>query len=128
MARKFLVMIRSLNPNYIMAISKARQPGLPKTALLRGAWRWYVALFTALSFCLVVATAESHLHKTTASAHDCGICCVVFDKLADAPTPPALVQPAAMPSYRIKNIAAYEVAYSSPQLLPPSCGPPHSFV
>jgi hypothetical protein len=110
-----------------MAISKARLPGLPKTALLRGAWRWYVALFTALSFFLLVATAESHLHKTAAAAHDCVVCSVVLDKLVDTPPPP-LVHPVEMSPYRVDVYEAFEVAYSSPQLLPPSCGPPHAYV
>lgn len=121
-------MIPPLSPKHIMATSKARQPGLPKTALLRGAWRWYVALFTALSFFLLVATAESHLHKTATAAHDCVVCNVVLDKLADAPTPPALVHPVEMSAYCVVAFEAFEVAYSSPQLLPPSCGPPQTSV
>ncbi|MDB5935346.1 MAG: hypothetical protein JWQ01_2690 [Massilia sp.] len=111
-----------------MAISKARPTGLPKTALLRGAWRWYVALFTALSFFLLVATAESHLHNNAAAAHDCVVCSVVLDKLADTPTPPTLVHPVEMSPYRVDVFEAFEVAYSSPQLLPPSCGPPYASV
>jgi hypothetical protein len=111
-----------------MPLSKARRPGLPKTALLRGAWRWYVAVFTALSFFLLVATAESHLHKTAAAAHDCVVCSVVLDKLADTPTPPPLVHHLDMSAYRVDVYEAFEVAYSSPQLLPPSCGPPHASV
>jgi hypothetical protein len=96
---------------------------------MRGIWRWYVALLTALSFCLVVATSASHLHQTTAAAHDCAICCVVVDKLADAPPPLALVHAVMLRSYRIiVDGTRFEVAYASSQLLPPSRGPPRASV
>jgi hypothetical protein len=96
-------------------------------AHMRGAWRWCVALFTALSFCLVVATSASHLHETTAAAHDCAICSVVIEKLAGAPPPPPLVHTVALQSYRIVAISPVEAAYSSPRLRPPSRGPPPAF-
>lgn len=110
----------------MMSSSAWRQGSLANAAQVRGVWRWYVALLTVLSFCLVVATSASHLHKSTAAAHDCAICCVVLDKLADAPTPPALVHAVTLQSYLIAANRAIAVAYSSPQLLPPSCGPPHA--
>ena len=109
-----------------MEHSTRRQFSSTKAAHLRGIWRWYVALFTALSFCLVVATSASHLHQTAAAAHDCAICGVVIDKLADAPAPSVLVHAVTLQSYRIVASPAFEVAYASPQLLPPSCGPPHA--
>jgi hypothetical protein len=109
-----------------MEFSASRQVSMAKAAHVRGAWRWCVALFTALSFCLVVATSASHLHKTAAAAHDCAICCVVLDKLADAPPVPVLVHAGMLQSYRIVTISSFEVTYPSPDLLPPSCGPPHA--
>lgn len=109
-----------------MKFSTRRQVSLADTAHARGVWRWYVALFTALSFFLVTAASASHLHKTAAANHDCAICCVILDKLADAPPPPSLVHAVTLQSYRIVAPPAFEVSYSSPELLPPSCGPPHA--
>ena len=90
----------------------------------RVAWRWYVALLTALSFCLVVASSASHLHKEAKTVHDCAICCVVLDKLGGAPPAPSLVHAVTLQSYRIVALRTFESTYRSPQLLPPSCGPP----
>jgi hypothetical protein len=110
----------------LMDISTRRRVSL-NAAPMRGVWRRCVALFTALSFFLVVATSASHLHETTAAAHACAICCVVVEKLAGAPPPPLLVHAVALQSYRIVAAAPVEVAYCSPRLRPPSCGPPHAF-
>jgi hypothetical protein len=109
-----------------MEISTRRQVSLVNAAHMRGVWRWCVALFTALSFCLVVATSASHLHAQAAAAHDCAICCVVLDKLAGAPTAPLLVHAVTLQSYRIFAILKLEVAYSCSHLYPPICGPPHA--
>jgi hypothetical protein len=109
-----------------MEISTRRQDRSVNAAHMRGVWRWYVALFTALSFCLVVATSASHLHKTAAAVHDCAICWVVGDKLSGTP-PPLLAHAVKLQSYRIAAISRFEVAYSSPRLRPPSCGPPRAF-
>lgn len=111
-----------------MQISTRKQPGPADAAHMRGAWRWYVALLTALSFFLVTAASASHLHQTAAANHDCAICCVVLDKLADAPPPPVLVlvHAATLQSYRLVAVTECEVSYSLLQLLPPSCGPPHA--
>ncbi|MBC7453365.1 MAG: hypothetical protein H7335_06610 [Massilia sp.] len=87
-------------------------------------WRWFVALFTALSFCMVVASSASHLHKEAKAIHDCAICCVVFDKLAEAPPAPLLVHAATLQSYRLLAPRAFIDAYLAAQLLPPSRGPP----
>jgi hypothetical protein len=109
-----------------MEISTRRQVSLVNAAHIRGVWRWYVALFTALSFCLVVATSASHLHAQAASAHDCAICCVVLDKLAGAPPAPVLAHAVTLQSYRIVATFRLQPAYSCSHLLPPICGPPHA--
>jgi hypothetical protein len=114
-----------LNGKRLMRISKQRQFSWLNAARMRGFLRWYVALFTALSFCLVVATSESHMHTAAAAAHDCAICSVVLDKLAGAPPMPLLAHAFTLQSYRVVAISRVETAYSSPRLLPPSCGPPH---
>jgi hypothetical protein len=93
---------------------------------MRGVWRWSVALFTALSFWMVMATSASHLHKSAAAAHDCAICCVAVDKVAGAPAAPALVHTVTLQSYRIAADLAIAFVYSSIRLLPPSCGPPQA--
>lgn len=95
-------------------------------AQMRGIWRWFVTLFTALSFILVVATSASHLHTQAAAAHDCAICCVVLDKLGGAPPAPILIHAVTLQSYRIVAVAQLALVYSASRLLPPSCGPPHA--
>jgi len=86
-------------------------------------WRWYVALLTALSFCLVVASA-SHLHEEAKAVDDCAICCVVLDKLVEAPPAPLLVHATTLQSYRLLAPRAFKDACLAAQLLPPSRGPP----
>jgi hypothetical protein len=117
-----------LNGKRMMEISKQRQFGWLNAARMRGFWRWSVTLFTALSFCLIVATSESHMHTAAAAAHDCAICSVVLDKLSGAPSMPLLAHAFTLQSYRVDVVSRVETAYSSPRLLPPSCGPPHASV
>ncbi|HAT32378.1 MAG TPA: hypothetical protein DCW29_16475 [Janthinobacterium sp.] len=115
-----------------------RQPSSQHESVRRGAtlrlrrrardpWRLCVALFTALSFILLLATAATHHHKAF-EAQDCALCSAVLDKVADVATPPVLVRQAEILLYFIQVATAQAVAYASPHLLPPSCGPPHATV
>jgi hypothetical protein len=92
----------------------------------RAGWRLCLAWFTALAFVLMVAGAASHTHDSTLAAHDCALCSAVVDKIADVPVPPVLVRHCELQSYRILASSAAPVAYATPNLLPPSCGPPHA--
>jgi hypothetical protein len=103
----------------------SRQPAAT-TSAVRGGWRLCLALFAALSFVLLVSTAATHQHKSALSAHDCALCSAVADKIADTPAPPAVVLVLQLQPYRLLSLAAYVAAYVSPELLPPSCGPPHA--
>ena len=88
------------------------------------AWRRCVALFTLLVFVLLVATSGSHVHDSTVAAHDCALCSAVVDAVGDAPAPPALVLHLPATSYFLTIREPVTVAYVSPSLLPPGCGPP----
>lgn len=92
----------------------------------RAGWRLYVAWLTTLAFVLLVAGAASHIHESALAAHDCALCSAVVDKIADVPAPPVLVSHFELQSYRILVGSATPVAYATPNLLPPSCGPPHA--
>lgn len=87
-------------------------------------WRWCVSLFTLLVFVLVVATAGSHVHDSTAATHDCAVCSAVVDAVGAAPPAPALVQQLAATAYLLVQVAPLLATYACPPLLPPSCGPP----
>jgi hypothetical protein len=95
-------------------------------SVVRGGWQLCVALFAALSFVLLVSTAATHQHKSALSAHDCALCSAVADKIADTPAPPAVVLVLQLQPYLLLSLAAYVATYVSPELLPPSCGPPHA--
>jgi hypothetical protein len=84
--------------------------------------------FVTLTFLLMVGSASTHVHKTTQAAHDCEICSVVADAIADVPVAPALVHVVEHALYRIDPVATATVALVFPILLPPSCGPPHALV
>jgi hypothetical protein len=88
---------------------------------VRSGWRLCVALFAALS-----STAATHRHTTALSAHDCVLCSAVADKIADTPVPPAVVLVFRPQPYLLVSLVAYVAAYVSPELLPPSCGPPQA--
>jgi hypothetical protein len=118
--------VRNWRPDQIIEMTKQQRTDQPAVARLRGGWRWCVALFTALTFVLVVATSGSHVHESARAAHDCALCSAVVDALADIPPAPVVVHDLTLASYHIVTVAPLEVAYASPLLLPPSCGPPHA--
>lgn len=92
------------------------------------AWRRCMALFTALSFLLLLATASTHHHKAF-EAQDCALCSAVLDQVGDVQAPPPLpVRQAAVLLYFIQVATAPAFAHVAPDLLPPSCGPPRALV
>jgi cytochrome c-type biogenesis protein CcmH/NrfG len=106
----------------------ALQPGTRRDAAARlparAGWQLWVALFAVLSFVLLVSTAATHKHTSTASSEQCVLCVAVADKLADTPAAPAIALFVAAASYPLAIVAAFVVAYAAPSLLPPSRGPP----
>jgi hypothetical protein len=95
-------------------------------SVARAGWQLCVAVFAALSFAFLVSTAATHRHTSALAAHDCVLCSAVADKIADTPAPPAVVLVLQLQPYLLLSLAAYVATYVSPELLPPSCGPPHA--
>ncbi|MBA5604220.1 hypothetical protein H3H36_02435 [Duganella sp. FT3S] len=94
----------------------------------RGTWHWSVMLLTTLSFLFVISTTATHIHKTASALQDCAICYLVADQLGDVPAPPSLIHDSHFQPYHLVAVTVQDVVYSSPQLLPPSCGPPYTSV
>jgi len=105
-------------------MNRRRDANLLSPAQWRSAWRWCVVLLTALSFTLVVASSSTHIHKSTASAHDCALCSAVVDKLADVPPSPGLVHQVQFFSYLVVVTPACGNGHSISRFLPPGRGPP----
>ena len=90
----------------------------------RSGWHWFVVLFTALSFVLMLASASSHVHDSTDAVHDCVVCSAVVDQLAEAPAAAPLVVDVQYQPYHIAPAPVGGGAPSIDALRPPSCGPP----
>lgn len=95
-----------------------------KAARKRGYWRSAVAVLAALSFLLLVSASVTHVHKSSATIHDCAVCAVVADKLADTPAPPVLVHDHQLPDFLLPAATATTPVYSAVKWLPPGRGPP----
>lgn len=104
--------------------TRAPAPIRAGRARARSGRQLLVALFAALTFVLLVSTAATHRHADAVSSHDCAVCSVVADKIADIPPAPLLVQAIELQSYLLLLVAATVAAYACPRLLPPACGPP----
>jgi len=90
----------------------------------RGYWRSAVALLAAFSFLLLVSASVTHVHKSSATIHDCAVCVVVADQLADTPVPPVLVHDLQLPDVALPALLFVAPVYATVQLLPPGRGPP----
>lgn len=91
-------------------------------------WGTCVAVFTAISFVLLVSTAASHRHATSLEDQACSMCSVATHKLAGADLAPVLAQTRALLAYYLPMLAAIRIVAVSPLLLPPICGPPPFFL
>lgn len=98
----------------------------PQAAHKRGILCWSVSLLSALIFLLVVSTSASHIHKNAVALHDCVVCTVVADKLADVPVAPALVHDVQLQPYHVVAATVHAGFFPTVQLLPLSRGPPRS--
>ncbi len=94
----------------------------------RGYWRSAVALLAAFSFLLLVSASVTHVHKSSATIHDCAVCAVVADKLADTPVPPVLVHDLQLPDFLLPAARLVAPMYAAVQWLPPGRGPPSASV
>ncbi|MFZ6849912.1 hypothetical protein [Undibacterium sp. RuRC25W] len=112
------------------SVQNRQRPAQPShhLALMRSvfarSWKAGVALFAALSFILLISTAATHHHANSIEDQACSLCSAVSDKLD-------LVTPSALPlvmlhllAYSLYANKVYDIAFSQPTLLPPSCGPP----
>lgn len=91
----------------------------------RGYWRSALVWLAAFSFLLLVSASASHIHKTAATLHDCAVCAVVADKLADAPAPPLLVHDLQLPDVLLLPAGRPILPEHAVTLwLPPGRGPP----
>ncbi|WP_374361495.1 hypothetical protein [Pseudoduganella danionis] len=104
------------------------QSGWWKAARERGYWRSAVSLLAALSFLLLVSASVTHVHKSSATIHDCAVCAVVADKLADTPVPPVLVPAHQPPCFPLPAARASLLIASNVRWLPPGRGPPSASV
>lgn len=97
----------------------------PIAAPQRGYWRSALVWLVAFSFLLLVSASASHIHKTAATLHDCAVCVVVADKLADTPAPPLLVHDLQLPDVLLLPAARALLPKHAVTLwLPPGRGPP----
>ena len=89
-------------------------------------WRQLVALWTALSFALLLATAAAHHHKNAVEEHACVVCAAVVDKLADQPVMPTLVVGVVAFLWVLQSAALSYAGRRGSFLLPQSRGPPRT--
>lgn len=104
-------------------------PALSTSLLLPAArkrswWRSAVAALAALSFLLLVTASVSHVHKSSSTIHDCAVCAVVADQLADPPAPVLLVAQTALTLRYVLPLPVACVLRSAVRWLPPGRGPP----
>ncbi|MDY7536756.1 hypothetical protein QN372_02340 [Undibacterium sp. RTI2.1] len=92
----------------------------------RDVWRLLIILFGAFALVLALTTAATHQHKTALDTKECAICSDVIDKVVGLPLLPAIVQHVYVMPYRVLAVSVKIANYCSPELFPPSCGPPHA--
>jgi hypothetical protein len=89
-----------------------------------GKWRAVVALFTALAFVALLITAASHHHNSSIEDHDCAICSVAIQKIANTNLVDLPQMVSVLVSYAPFIAESRAIAHVTSVFLPPSCGPP----
>jgi len=87
-------------------------------------WCVLVALITALAFLALTSAAATHYHSTAQESHECSICCAIADKVGGNSVVPSILIAHFFVLFALAIQTLTSNFYSTPQLLPPGCGPP----
>lgn len=86
--------------------------------------RYWLAIITAISFVLLVATAVTHDHASSATEEVCSLCQAVSHHSGNTPAVPVVAAVNMLVLFEVLVPAKFQLLPTLPFLLPLICGPP----